>query len=538
MRHTLSFGAKIAIGTGTLAAVLLLTACYALHTIGVLSDDFTAAAVSTGRKLQLAGMLKASESDMAVGQRGLILYTYAKDSARAATAEQLFQESSARFQQALAELRPLLLTEEAKRVVLEMDGDANRWIAAYGELKRTLDSGDADGGVKLLRERITPVYLSVGKQAERLVQLADELLQRQKSEAQSQFGTSRWYLILLTVIGGIAVVASLAMARSLARQMRQCTSDMLEGSRQVSAAAAQVASASQSLAQGTSEQAATLEETSSSTTEIAAITRKNADNTKAVAGLMGETAQLVAGANHSLEDMVLSMKEINGSSARISKIIRVIDEIAFQTNILALNAAVEAARAGEAGMGFAVVADEVRNLAQRSAQAAKDTALLIEESISKSNEGSGKLDNVAQSIRQITGSASQVKTLMDEVNAGSQEQTRGIEQISSAVGQMDQVTQRSAANSQESAAASEELAAQAQSLQKVAERLGILVDGRSENTEVTSRPAPQKVRLGTNASDISASGQSLRVAQLQPAAKVGVRQDRHSFPLDGEENGF
>ena len=201
-----------------------------------------------------------------------------------------------------------------------------------------------------------------------------------------------------------------------------------------------------------------------------------------VSGLMTETSHRVEDANHNLEEMVQSMKEINTSSEKISKIIRVIDEIAFQTNILALNAAVEAARAGEAGMGFAVVADEVRNLAHRSAQAAKDTAALIEESIAKSNEGNKKLQLVAGSIQQVTGSATQVKVLVDEVDVGSQEQSRGIEQIATAVTQMEAVTQRSAANAEESAAASEELAAQAQTLYDVAERVRALVSGSSGAT--------------------------------------------------------
>jgi methyl-accepting chemotaxis protein/methyl-accepting chemotaxis protein-1 (serine sensor receptor) len=232
---------------------------------------------------------------------------------------------------------------------------------------------------------------------------------------------------------------------------------MAASAERVSSAASQVSGAGQLLAQGASEQAASLEETSASTEEIASITRKNADHSLQVAGLMQQSARDASEVNQTLDRMMEKMKEIEASSNKIARIIKVIDEIAFQTNILALNAAVEAARAGEAGLGFAVVADEVRNLAQRCAQAARDTAGLIEESIATSRDGNAQLDQVAGAVRSMTESSVKVKTLVDEVNQGSQEQARGMDQISRAVVQMEQVTQNTAAGAQQSAAAGSEL---------------------------------------------------------------------------------
>jgi methyl-accepting chemotaxis protein/methyl-accepting chemotaxis protein-1 (serine sensor receptor) len=193
--------------------------------------------------------------------------------------------------------------------------------------------------------------------------------------------------------------------------------------------------------------------------------------------------------------MVVAMSEIKTSSDKISKIIKTIDEIAFQTNILALNAAVEAARAGEAGMGFAVVADEVRNLAQRCAQAAKDTAALIEESIAKSNDGKTKVDQVAVAIQTITEESAKVKTLVDEVNLGSQEQARGIEQIGKAITQMEQVTQKTAANAEESASAAEELTAQSETLKDVVGRLTLMVGGAETGEVVPERSSRRRPAL-------------------------------------------
>jgi methyl-accepting chemotaxis protein/methyl-accepting chemotaxis protein-1 (serine sensor receptor) len=176
--------------------------------------------------------------------------------------------------------------------------------------------------------------------------------------------------------------------------------------------------------------------------------------------------------------MITSMTAIQESSRQVAKIIKTIDEIAFQTNILALNAAVEAARAGEAGMGFAVVADEVRNLAQRSAQAARDTAGMIDQSIARTEAGSEKVTQVAHAIGAITESVTQVKGLVDEVSMASRQQSQGIDQVSQAIAQMEKVTQNTAATAEESAAASEELSAVADSATDVVSRLESLVGGQ------------------------------------------------------------
>jgi methyl-accepting chemotaxis protein/methyl-accepting chemotaxis protein-1 (serine sensor receptor) len=277
---------------------------------------------------------------------------------------------------------------------------------------------------------------------------------------------------------GLSLLAGVSLAlvvRKINTDLRQAVSDLSAGAEQVASAAGQVSSSSQSLAQGASEQVASLEETAASGEEISSMARKNTENSRAAADLVTQSQQRFTEAQRSLDQMVVAMSEINTQSGKISKIIRVIDEIAFQTNILALNAAVEAARAGEAGMGFAVVADEVRNLAQRSAQAAKDTAALIEESIAKSNDGKSRVDQVAVAIRAITEETSKVKTLVDGVNSGSQEQARGTEQIARAITQMEQVTQGTAASAEQSASAAAELNAQSEKLKNVVENLASMV---------------------------------------------------------------
>jgi len=238
--------------------------------------------------------------------------------------------------------------------------------------------------------------------------------------------------------------------------------ELREGAHQVALASGAMSSFSQSLAIGSQQQAAALQQTSASMEEMSGVTRLNADRCHTAAGQMAETERRVADAGRALNDLVSSMTEIRDSSVQVTKIIKTIDEIAFQTNILALNAAVEAARAGEAGMGFAVVADEVRNLAQRSSEAARDTAELISASAESAQRGGKRVAAVETAISSITESSGQVKTLIDQVADASVSQASGIVGVRRAVQQMETVTQATAAKSETSAAASEELNAQAE----------------------------------------------------------------------------
>jgi methyl-accepting chemotaxis protein len=225
---------------------------------------------------------------------------------------------------------------------------------------------------------------------------------------------------------------------------------------------------------------------------MASMTKQNADNANQADHLMKQARQVVDQANQSMADLTTSMEDISKSGEETSKIIKTIDEIAFQTNLLALNAAVEAARAGEAGAGFAVVADEVRNLAMRAAEAAKNTASLIDDTTLKVKTGSDLVVNTNDAFAQVTESAFKVGELVEEIAAASDEQARGIEQISTAVSEMDKVTQQNAANAQESSAASEEMFSQAGFLKEMVARLIDLVGGSSAKNTVDASPEAQQ----------------------------------------------
>jgi methyl-accepting chemotaxis protein len=474
---SMTMGQKLMVSFASMLVATLVLGIASLAAISNLSSSLDTAVNKTTRKIELIDAVTTSRSDMLAAQRGVILFTYSKTPEGAAKATRLFESAAANWAGKVSKLRPLLVVAEASRLTDELETGLSQWRSVFAEIQAFNASGDCDAAVRIAVDKGLPIYEASGKATERLREIQNGLLEKDRQAAEDIKSTSRGLdlalIALALVVGGFV----LWIVRDVSGTLRRLAGDLAEGAGQVASAAAQVSSSSQALAQGSSEQAASLEETSASSQEIRAMAGKNTENCRTAAGIVTQSQEKFSQTNHSLDAMVVAMGEINTQSGKISKIIKVIDEIAFQTNILALNAAVEAARAGESGMGFAVVADEVRNLAQRCAQAARDTAELIEESIAKSNDGKVRVDAVAAAIRTITVESAQVKALVDDVNRSSQEQARGIEQIGSAITQMEHVTQTTAASAEESASASEELMAQSEALKEIVGHLASMAGG-------------------------------------------------------------
>jgi len=297
--------------------------------------------------------------------------------------------------------------------------------------------------------------------------------------AEKSISNSVKIQILAAICIVIALIASIVLCLRfiVAKPINTLTQGMFESADQVTVASGQVSSSSQSLAEISSEQAASIEETSASMEEMASMTKNNAENASQADNLMKEANQVVNTANESMEKLIQSMVDISEASEETSKIIKTIDEISFQTNLLALNAAVEAARAGEAGAGFAVVADEVRNLAMRAADAANNTARLIEGTVKKVNLGTDLVSSTNEAFGQVAENTAKVGDLVSEISAASKEQSDGIEQVNVSIAEMDKTVQQNAASAEESASSSEEMSAQSEQLKSYIGELLLLIRG-------------------------------------------------------------
>jgi methyl-accepting chemotaxis protein len=467
---------RLFIGVGSLVLLLTVSGFVSFTTGRAMKGQLDSATKHTARQLELALMLQRDGVSLSNLQRGLVLAALGGDQNGLKQTQQSVSALRGEMAKRVDEMDMLLAgRDEAMRMVADLRSTASEWDSTEEQVEKNVADGMAAQAWDVARQKSAPLLSKLKDHTDRLVALQGRLFAEAITASDDTYRLQNW--LIFAVFGASMLLALIVRwaVKGIISTLRAATHDLAQGAQHVATASSQVASASQSLSQGATEQAASLEQTSASMEEIASMTRQNAENTHQAAGMMADAERQVHGANSALDAMVASMSAIKESSDKVSKIIKTIDEIAFQTNILALNAAVEAARAGEAGMGFAVVADEVRTLAQRSAQAAKDTAVLIEESIAKANDGNQKVTQVTSAIAAITDSAVKAKGLIDEVSVASRQQSQGIEQVSQAIAQMEKVTQSNAASAEESAAVSEELSAQAEEASSVVRRLADLV---------------------------------------------------------------
>ncbi len=350
-----------------------------------------------------------------------------------------------------------------------------------------------------------------------------------KEAVSSLSAASTVMIIGLIAALAVGVIAAFTITRSITRPINLIISGLNDGSNQVASASGQVSASSQAMAEGASEQAASIEETSSSMEEMSSMTKKNAENAGTADGLMKDANHVVTTANESMDKLTRSMSDISKASEETSKIIKTIDEIAFQTNLLALNAAVEAARAGEAGAGFAVVADEVRNLAMRAAEAAKNTAELIEGTVKKVNDGSQLVSVTNDAFSQVVDSSAKVGALIAEISEASKEQSNGIDQVNIAITEMDKVVQQNAANAEESASASEEMNAQAEQLKDYVTDLVMLVTGKRDQAQSHHRPHVPAVSAPAKKNPVGGKSKLL-------AKRTGEVQPDQVIPFDDEDD--
>lgn len=441
-------------------------------------------------KLNIGSAIELATTEMQGDQRGLMLSYEAHDLASAPNYIEGYAASGKKIDKLLAAFQPLASSDSEQSALQSVRESRATWAPGFQTLTQLCAAGQIEKAYAL-RNQNKIISAAMHSSAAAIVQEQRRSLKSAVDESAAATTWSFW-------MSGLSILCSFALAalilfivRQVNLDLRRTATSLNEGSQEIAAAATQVATLSNTLAQGASQQAALIEETSASSGEIDSMCRRSTQNSSSTAAMVAASNARCGEADLFLGELVAAMADITASSEQISRIIKIIEQIAFQTNILALNASVEAARAGEAGMGFAVVADEVRNLAQRSSQAAKDSAAFIEDSIVKSRVGMQKTDQVAGVIRLITGDSATMKKLVDEIHLGSQEQSRGIGQITRSIQQIETVSQSSAASAEECAAASEQLTAQSQAVRDIAIDLAALV-GNSGSTHHSLNRHPSR----------------------------------------------
>jgi len=524
--NNLKLGTKLAGGFSVVLMLVVIIASIGITRLNVLSGHLDDIIHDKNVKVKLANDIADGINVIARSVRNIVLLddvgSMQKEKERIDAARKSYSES-------YEKLVKMVISNKGKEILAAVKGsqDVVRPLVDKA-VSLAFEHKDSEATQVLMNEVRGPQGKLI-ENIKAMVAYQEDLTDNAGEAASHAYSTA--YALILSISGLALVVGALFaffLTRSITKPLNRVIEGLSEGAEQIASASGQVSSASQQLAEGSSQQAASIEETSASLEEIGAMTKQNANNASQADTLMKEANQVVKQANDSMTELTRSMNEITLASEETSKIIKTIDEIAFQTNLLALNAAVEAARAGEAGAGFAVVADEVRNLAMRAADAAKNTAVLIEGTVKKVNEGATIVTRTYQAFTQVAQSASKVGELVGEIAAASREQSQGIEQVTLATTEMDKVVQQNAANAEENASASEEMNAQGEEMLGFVAGLVALVGGNGNENGNGRRQA------GGRVSGIEAYKKK-NITALPAAAKgrqLALRNKKHVNPYE------
>ncbi|NNM53728.1 MAG: hypothetical protein HKM05_03285 [Spirochaetales bacterium] len=437
-----------------------------------------------------------------------IKYVESANLAEAAPYESQINASEAELKKVTDEYRATLYTDKGKQIVGAFDSAVASYETDINQVLSLVKAGKHDAAIAVVNGSAA-VNASKAGQALDAMTAEKIMVAKGTSDGNTALTNSMVTLMLAIILLGFIVSIGIALwigVWMISRPLLSISKTLGGGAGQIGVASEQLSSSSQEIANGATEQASSIEETTASMEELSSMVKQNLVNAKESSTLADKSAQLGQDGAGQMGKMLEAMSEISRSSSEVGKVIKVIDDIAFQTNILALNAAVEAARAGEAGMGFAVVADEVKNLANRSAAAAKETAEMIEGSIRKSQVGLDIATKLGELFQEIVGVGKKVSEMAREVESASRQQDTGIEQVNKAIVQFDEVVQANASSAEETASAAQELQSQVSSLNEIVAQLSRLVSGIETHETTFERPQhTSEAKSGTHATHSATS---------------------------------
>ncbi|MFO7848131.1 MAG: methyl-accepting chemotaxis protein [Balneolaceae bacterium] len=532
---------KLIYGFGVAILITILLGSFALNEVFNIRDEAQVINEEYLEGMVLTGFFDAwARQELALLQ----MHILTEDPEQSSAYKRELQDYIESFQKDFEAYNAVINQPGARKLYQETEIAYSEWELVRDEALQLMSSGRQDQAMQKMNSIFNTSSVLTGLTAD-MMDWNSEGGTASGQIIESQVNSAFFGILIGILIAiGINMAVAFGIIKSIVAPLRKIIAGLKGGSGEVETASSQLSQSSQNLAESSTEQAAGLEETSSSLEQMSAQVKQTAENAGKTESLMNETEPRVKSGVEAMKRMSAAMEEIKNSALETSKIIKTIDDIAFQTNLLALNAAVEAARAGEAGKGFAVVAEEVRDLAQRSAQAAKNTSTLIEKSQISSDRGVSVAEEVSESLQQIQSRVSGVGTLVTEISTASSEQANGIEQVNSVMSQMDEMVQKNAARAEESASTAEELSGQSVELRRYVEELILIAgdDGVSARSVLEDHFSGKKENLhpdkrykGDDKGGVYHFNDSMDYVNKSYSSNKRKSESKQLIPLDDED---